>query len=83
MPLGVSQWIPGALATAAFVTGDHAPVDAVLPYYAALRMHPKNPVRFGSPTWHWWQPLLVSLEQRHGRAAIDSPSLVINPGKRR
>ncbi len=72
-PLGVSEWIPGAVAAAAFVTGDHDPVDRLLPYYGLLRHHSSDPIAFGASGWHWWQPYLASLQQRHGDAAIVDP----------
>lgn len=73
-PMGTSQWIPGALAAAAFVTGNHRPVDRVYGYYRALRTRNSNPLRYGSPGWHWWQPYLVSLQERYGDAAVQNPA---------
>ncbi len=73
-PLGTSQWVPGALAAAAFVTGDHRPVDRIYPYYRQLAARPKSPVAFGASDWHWWQPYLLSLQRRHGEQAVRSPS---------
>ncbi|MFT7463906.1 MAG: hypothetical protein ACI9EF_002254, partial [Pseudohongiellaceae bacterium] len=72
-PLGVSAWIPGGLAAAAFITGDHSAVDRTRGYYAQLHGHSKAPVSFGGKDWHWWQPWLVSVDQRHGRQAVDHP----------
>ncbi len=80
-PLGTSQWVPGALAAAAFVTGDHAPVDAVYGYYRALRTRTSTPLQFGAPGWHWWQAYLVSLRQRHGDAAVRNPAGFVMPGR--
>ena len=80
-PRGTSQWIPGALAAAAFVTGDHAPVDAVYDYYRALRTHASDPLQYGAAGWHWWQPYLVSLRQRHGEAALRNPAGFVMPGR--
>jgi len=71
-PAGTSQWIPGALAAAATVTGDHGPVDTVYPLYASLR---EAHVTFGRPTWHWWQPYLEDIATRHGPLAVTSPSV--------
>ena len=81
-PLGVGSWVPGALAAAAFVTGDPRPVDAVIGYYALLRARPDRPVAFGGRDWPWWQAYLVSLEQRHGRAAVEDPGSLLPPGPR-
>lgn len=79
-PLGTSQWIPGALGIAAFVTGDHAPVDAVYPFYRRMHaMTRDSPVRFGDANWHWWQGYLVSLQRRHGDAAVRGPAVFV-PG---
>ncbi len=72
-PTGTSQWVPGAIGAAAFVTGDHAPVDAVYPYYRFLTENSSEPTRFGADSWHWWQPYLLSLEQRHGETAVGAP----------
>jgi|GEM_PF-3439281 len=72
-PQGTSQWIPGGLASAAFVTGDHRPVDLVYGYYRALRTRDSNALRYGAPGWHWWQPYLVSLQRRYGDAAVQNP----------
>ncbi len=73
-PLGTNQWIPGALATAATVIDDHAAVDRVYPYYKQMLEHSSKPIRFGSDSWHWWQPYLVSLQDRHGPAAVNNPA---------
>ncbi|HTE06744.1 MAG TPA: hypothetical protein VK824_11145, partial [Planctomycetota bacterium] len=62
--LGTSLWIPGALGAAAFVTGDHEPVDRTYPYYRSLCATPQHPAEFGSATWNWWQPYLLSLAVR-------------------
>lgn len=67
--LGVSSWIPGAIAAAAFVTGDHTPVDRIGGYYQLMRTHRDRPIAFGAKDWHWWQPYLVSIWQRHGSLA--------------
>ncbi len=72
-PLGVTTWVPGAIAAAAFITGDHRPVDRLLPYYGLLQKHSSDPVQFGSKDWHWWQPFLASVQQRHGDSAIANP----------
>lgn len=72
-PLGVSSWIPGALAAAAFITGDHSAVDRTRGYYAQLHGHSKEPVSFGGKDWHWWQAWLVSVSQRLGRDAVERP----------
>ena len=72
-PLGVSSWIPGALAAAAFITGDHSAVDRTRGYYAQLHGHSKEPVSFGGKDWHWWQPWLVSVSERLGRDAVERP----------
>ncbi|MGQ0554298.1 MAG: hypothetical protein ACT4PU_13905 [Planctomycetota bacterium] len=79
-PLGTSQWVPGALAAAAFVTGDHRPVDRIYPYYRQLAARSKSPVAFGSSDWHWWQPYLLSLQLRYGDAAVLSPGQFTPPG---
>ncbi len=73
-PLGVSQWIPGALAEAAFVTGNHKPVDVVYPYFRRMVEHEGHALRFGAPAWHWWQAYLASLEQRHGVRSVRDPT---------
>jgi len=73
-PLGVSQWIPGAIAEAAFITGNHAPVDAIFPYYREMTQHEGHELRFGSPSWHWWQCYLASLEKNHGKSAVREPA---------
>jgi hypothetical protein len=73
-PLGVSQWVPGALAEAAFITGDHAPVDRAYAYYRVIRLHPTYGLSFGSKTWPFWQAYLQSLRERHGDAAVRSVS---------
>lgn len=78
-PAGTSQWIPGALASAASVTGDHRPVDTVLPLYVALR---EGHASFGRATWHWWQPYLVDLAARHGASAVANPSTLAPSGGR-
>lgn len=72
-PLGVTTWVPGAIAAGAYITGDHEPVDVILPYYALLRSHTSNPVSFGASDWHWWQPYLASLRDRHGDIAVIDP----------
>ena len=72
-PLGVSSWIPGALAAAAFITGDHSAVDRTRGYYAQLHGHSKEPVSFGGKDWHWWQAWLVSVSERLGRDAVERP----------
>jgi hypothetical protein len=72
-PLGVSSWIPGAVAAAAFVTGDHEPVDRLLPYYALMKEHSSRPLAFGRKDWMWWQPYLASLQRRHGALAVQDP----------
>jgi hypothetical protein len=71
---GTSQWIPGALAAAAALTQNHAPVDRVYDYYGAMHANDGQPARFGSSSWHWWQPYLVSLQERHGRQAVTNPA---------
>jgi hypothetical protein len=68
--LGVTSWVPGGLAAAAFITGDHSAVDRTRGYYAQLRRHSKQPVSFGGQDWHWWQAWLVSVSERHGRDAL-------------
>jgi len=73
-PLGVSQWVPGALAEAAFITGDHEPVDRVYAYYRYIRLHPTYGLSFGSKTWPFWQAYMQSLRERHGDAAVLSPA---------
>jgi hypothetical protein len=35
--------------------------------------HSTGPTRFGSSSWHWWQPYLVSLRSRYGDRAVNSP----------
>jgi len=80
-PLGTSQWIPGALAEAAFITGDHAPVDRVYPYYRQMHAHSSAPLRFGSRDWHWWQAYMVSLRERHGLRAVNDPAGFRMPGE--
>jgi hypothetical protein len=80
-PSGTSQWIPGALAAAAFVTNDHQPVDRVYDYYTAMRTRTSSPLRFGSDGWHWWQPYLVSLQMRYGDAAVQNPAEFTRPGR--
>jgi hypothetical protein len=79
---GTSQWVPGAIATAAFVTGNHDPVDRVWPYHVAMRDHADGHARFGAWTWHWWQPYLASLEQRHGARALTDPRFRPGPPDR-
>ena len=78
-PLGVSQWIPGALAEAAFVTGNHDPVDRVYAYYGVIRLHPTYGLSFGSKTWPYWQAYMLSLRQRHGDAAVQNPASFTMP----
>jgi hypothetical protein len=79
-PLGTSQWIPGALGIAAFITGDHGPVDAAYPFYREMHaLTRNNPVRFGSSNWHWWQGYLVSLQRRHGEVAVRGPAHFVPP----
>jgi len=80
-PSGTSQWIPGALAAAAFVTNDHEPVDRVYDYYTAMRTRTSSPLRYGSDGWHWWQPYLVSLQMRYGSEAVQNPAEVVPPGR--
>ena len=80
MPQGTSQWVPGGLAAAAFVTGDHGPVDAVYAYYRAMKMRTSSPLQYGAPGWHWWQPYLVSLQQRYGDGAVRNPAGFAMPG---
>jgi hypothetical protein len=38
-----------------------------------------SPVRFGDANWHWWQGYLVSLQRRHGDAAVRGPAVFV-PG---
>lgn len=71
-PRGVGAWIPGGIAAAAFVTGDHSGVDRVLPYFRLLRADPRRPIHFGGNDWHWWQAYLASLVARHGREIVDA-----------
>jgi hypothetical protein len=79
-PLGTSQWIPGALGVAAFITGDHGPVDAIYPFYRQMHALTRNsPVHFGASDWHWWQGYLVSLQRRHGEAAVRGPARFVPP----
>jgi hypothetical protein len=73
-PLGVSQWVPGALAEAAFITGDHEPVDRVYSYFRVIRLHPTYGLTFGSKTWPFWNAYMQSLKERHGDAAVMSPA---------
>jgi hypothetical protein len=80
-PQGTSQWVPGGLAAAAFVTGDHGPVDAVYGYYRAMKTRTSSPLQYGAPGWHWWQPYLVSLQQRYGDAAVRNPAGFEMPGR--
>lgn len=78
--LGTSQWIPGALGIAAFITGDHGPVDTVYPFYRQMHALARNcPVRYGASDWHWWQGYLVSLQRRHGSAAVRGPAVFVPP----
>lgn len=63
-PRGVSVWVPGAIAAAAFVTGDHAPVDRLRPYAEAMAAPPENMLSIGHRDWHWWQPYLASVRMR-------------------
>ncbi len=63
-PLGLSQWVPGAIAVAAHVTGDETGIDVIRPYFEQMLQHSSGPVSFGSSTWHWWQPYLALLERR-------------------
>jgi len=73
-PLGVGSWIPGAVAAAAYITGDHAPVDQMLPYYALLKAHTSKTVEFGGSDWHWWQTYMASLHERLGDGAVFDPA---------
>ncbi len=67
--LGTSQWIPGALANAAFVTGDFSAVDRLEPFYLAMRARSDSPVRFGAEAWHWWNDFLLARERPGGAGA--------------
>jgi hypothetical protein len=79
-PLGTTQWIPGALGIAAFITGDHEPVDTTYAFYREMHaLTRNNPVRFGSSNWHWWQGYLVSLQRRYGDAAVRGPARFTPP----
>jgi len=71
--LGVTSWVPGGLAAAALITGDHSAVDRTRGYYSQLYRHSKQPVSFGGTDWHWWQGWLVSISERHGRDAVERP----------
>ena len=81
--LGVTTWVPGAIAAAAYITGDHEPVDRILPYYIVLRSHTSAPLEFGNSDWHWWQPYLASLQQRHGESAVFDPQAYVESSGRR
>jgi len=74
--LGVSLWVPGGIAAAAAITGNHAPVDRVLGAYALLLAHPDKPLALGQQGWPWWQPYRASLRQRYGAAAVQDPATV-------
>jgi len=73
-PLGTTSWVPGGVAAAAFITGDHGPVDRLLPYYALMHRQPGDPVRFGGSDWHWGQAYLASLQRRHGDGVVQDPT---------
>ena len=59
---------------AAFITGDHGPVDRILPYFALMRRQSHDPVRFGGSDWHWWQAYLASLQRRYGDGVVQDPT---------
>lgn len=74
-PLGTSQWIPGALAAAAVVLKEHAPIDKIYPFYRQMHALTRNcPVAFGDKNWHWWQSYLVTMKHYHGARAVNDPA---------
>ncbi|GJM21806.1 MAG: hypothetical protein DHS20C15_17210 [Planctomycetota bacterium] len=74
--MGVSLWVPGGLAAAAFITGDHRPVDRALGVYEALLKHRDKPLAMGTAGWIWWQTYRVSLRMRYGAEAAVNPARV-------